>query len=259
MMTESQEPAPGVVSGRDAIREAYRKETRAGDYIKSRYEEDPFGRATHEHQLRVLRRVFGTLVPKRVLEVATGPARVTAELPRVESGLGIEQSPAMIELAEKRLREFGRDDWKIQQGDAFDLAFDAEFDLAMSFKLIRHFDRPDRMRLMANLRKAVRPGGHVVFDVAHESANRWLYAKWGLERGWIDDFWFSPESIRQEVLEAGFAAVTLHPVQPAVRAQYYCWAHLWRFSRASAHVVARLLERLPSSFPLEWVAVCRCE
>jgi SAM-dependent methyltransferase len=248
-----------IVSGHGAICAAYRDEAKADDYIRSRYESDPFGRATHEHQVRRLQRILTVLAPKRMLEVAPGPGRLTVHLPRVEQGIGVEQSPAMIRVAEQRLREFGREDWRIQQGDAFDLPFRSrEFDVAMSFKLLRHFDRSNRLRLMDNLRNSVRPGGHIILDVANVTAYRWLHRKWGIEKGWIDDYWFTAEDFRAEMRDADVSSVKFYPIQPAIAAQYYCWSRLARLSGAVARCVGRGLEWWPWGEPLEWIAVCRC-
>lgn len=248
-----------VVSGREAVRDAYRQDNLADDYIRSRYESDPFGRATHDHQVRLLRKILTRLHSKRVLEVAPGPARLTVHLPRVEYGCAIEQSLAMIRLAEERLREFGRDDWRVQQGDAFELPFQSgEFDTALSFKLIRHFDRDERLRLLDNLRQAVAPGGYVILDVANDTAYRWLHAKWGVTNAWIDDYWFTAASFRDEAREAGFVDVQLHPVQPMIQAQYYCWCHATRRWPAGARALGRALEQIPWGQPLEWIAVCKC-
>jgi SAM-dependent methyltransferase len=251
--------SPDPVSGRDAIRAAYQDDERAGDYIRSRYEDDPFGRATHEHQVRVLARLITSLGARRVLEVATGPARLTVHVPRLEQGVGVEQSLAMIRRAEERLRACGRDDWRLEQGDAFELPYKSgEFDLAMSFKLVRHFERPERIRLLTNLRAAVRPGGHVVIDVPNDVAYRWLYRKWGVKRGWIDDYWLTPDQFQDEASEAGFSDVRLKPIQPLITAQYYCWSYLWRASPAASRALGRALEVAPWGEPLEWMAVCRC-
>jgi SAM-dependent methyltransferase len=184
---------------------------------------------------------------------------LTVHLPRVDYGCAVEQSPAMLRVAEERLAAYSRTDWVLQQGDAFDLPFQAgEFDAAMAFKLVRHFDRADRLRLLANLRRAVRPGGHVILDVANDAAYRWLHAKWGVTKSWIDDYWFRPDSLRSEMREAGLADIVLWPVQPWIWAQYYCWCHLPRVSPAAARAAGRALEHCPWGEPLEWIAVCRC-
>ncbi len=260
MKRESSQPFdPDVVSGRHAVNAAYQDASRAKEYIRSRYEDDPFGRATHEHQVRLLRRIITRLGARHVLEVAPGPARLTVHLPRVDRGVAVEQSPAMIRVATERLSAFGRDDWQIEQGDAFALPYQAgEFDLALSFKLVRHFDRSDRQRLLENLRNAVRSGGHVLLDVPNELACRWLHRKWGVEKGWIEDHWFSINEFRAEARQAGFADVRFYPVQPLITAQYYCWSQLWRIWPRGARVVGRSLERVAWGQPLEWLAVCRC-
>lgn len=251
--------APGVVTGRAAVAEAYQQHELAEDYIQSRYESDGFGRATHNHQVRLLSRIIADIKPKRLLEVAPGPARLTVHLPHVEYGCAVEQSPAMLKIAAERLKKFGRDEWHLQQGDAFDLPFQtAEFDAALTFKLIRHFDRADRLKLLENLRRAVKPKGYLIFDVANEVAYRWLHKKWGVGDSWIDDFWFTPESIRSEMSDAGFGPVQLHPVQPVIQAQYYCWSQLPRVSHTMARAFGRVLEYSQWGQPLEWIAVCRC-
>jgi cyclopropane fatty-acyl-phospholipid synthase-like methyltransferase len=252
-------PMSGV-SGREAVCDAYRRDDLADDYIRSRYESSSFGNATHRCQVRTLRRVLTRLGVKRLLEVAPGPARLTVHLPRVEFGCAVEQSPAMIRNAEERLEKYGRDDWQVEQGDAFDLRFQSgEFDAALAFKLIRHFEREERRRLVDSMRGAVKSSGNLVFDVANENAYKWLHAKWGVEKGWIDDFWFTRKSIRDEMREFGFDRVELHPVQPAISAQYYCWTYLTKVSRGAANVFGAVLDRLPVGEPLEWIAVCRCE
>lgn len=250
---------PSAVSGREAIRAAYQEDTRADDYISTRYENDPMGRANHDHQVRVLRRLVSQHGIKQLLEVATGPARLTVHLPRLELGVGVEQSPAMIRVAQERLKSFGRDDWRVEQGDAFHLPYQSrEFDATISFKLVRHFDRPDRILLLQSMQRAVRPRGHVILDVANDVAYRWLYAKWGLEKGWIADYWLTPDDFRQEAREAGFGRVRLIPIQPSISLQYYCWAHLHRVSPLLASGVGRVLEHWPVGQPLEWIAVCEC-
>ncbi len=249
-----------TVTGRDAIRRAYREPQRADDYINDRYVNDPLGRALHEHQVRLLGEIMPSLGVRRLLEVAPGPARLTVHVPPVETAYAVEQSPAMLEIARQRLEARGVSGWNLIEGDAFNLpAFEQPFDLVMTFKLVRHFDRADRAELYRNMRRVLRPGGYLLLDVANAPANRWLHTKWGLEKVWIDDFWFTPDDFRSEMRDSGFADVRLIPVQPALRIHYYLWNHLGRMSATAARVASRWLDRLSVGEPLEWMALCRCE
>lgn len=247
-----------VVIGKEEIGRAYRSDTLADDYIASRYQADPFGRALHERQARVVRKVIKGLRVRHLLEVAPGPARLTVHTPPVESACAVEQSPAMLRIASARLLERGRSDWRLILGDGFRLPLPSgRFDLAMSFKLIRHFDKPDRLALLAELRRVLRAGGHALFDVANAQATRWLLDKWGIGGSWVDDHWFTRRDFEAEMAEAGFRVERMYAVHPALRLQYYTFAALGRRSPAAATAVSRCLELATSHSPNEWVALCR--
>ena len=57
---------------------------------------------------------------------------------------------------------------RLVQADAFQLPFKTPFDLVYSFRLIRHFERPDRLRLYRQIAAVLRPGGRLVFDAVNE-------------------------------------------------------------------------------------------
>jgi SAM-dependent methyltransferase len=249
-----------MITGKQAIAEAYQQDKLADDYVRSRYQSDPFGHALHQRQVRLLRRIVRRLGVRRLLEVAPGPARLTVELPPVEFACAVEQSAAMLRVAREQLEARGNRTWNLIQGDAFQLPLEArQFDLVMSFKLLRHFGPEDRVALLRNVRRVLRPQGHFVLDVPHEPACRWLHAKWGVEgKGWIDDYWFTADQFRREMREAGFPHVRLFPVHPALKLQYYLWAYVWRASPLAARAAGRLLEAVSVGLPLEWIALCRC-
>src|SRR5687768_6901320 len=95
------------IKGRDAIRAAYCDEALVADYIVSRYSGDPFGREVHNRQAALVRWIVRQSRVERLLEVACGPARLTVHAPRVPYACAIEQSPAMLREAEKRLKSHG--------------------------------------------------------------------------------------------------------------------------------------------------------
>ncbi|MCC7087155.1 MAG: class I SAM-dependent methyltransferase [Pirellulales bacterium] len=248
------------ISGESAIREAYRDDERVARYICDRYDSDPMGRSFCLRQGRILASTIRTLKPSSILEIAPGPARLTVYIPDVPKAVAIEQSPAMLAAAQKRLSEFGKSHWTLVEGDAFDMPFaEAEFDVVLAFKLLRHFNTFDRNRLARNIRRVLRPGGHFLVDVANEVANRWLYSKWGISEGWIDDFWYTPTSFHHEMTAQGFAVIRMLPVQVPISAQYHLFSRFGNRLKFLANGTSHLLNLLGKGEPLEWVAICRCE
>lgn len=247
-----------MITGRQDICQTYRQEDLVEDYLRSRYD-DPFGRNLHERQARIVADQVRRLGVRNLLEIAPGPGRLTLHVPPVELACAVEQSPAMLRVARRRLEESGSAKWQLIQGDAFRLPFAGPtFDLVMTFKLVRHFPPAERLKLLAEARRVLRPGGWLLLDVANRPACQWLYRKWGVEKAWIDDFWFTPESFREEMRQASFPRVRFFAVQPAVYLQYYLWAYLWRLSPAATRAAARALEYLTANQPLEWLALCQC-
>jgi ubiquinone/menaquinone biosynthesis C-methylase UbiE len=249
-----------MISGHTDIKAAYRDECLVRDYVASRFERDPFGREVHRRQVELLGRVVKRSRVDRLLEIACGPARMTVHTPKVPYACALEQSPAMLREAERRLKQHGVSHWKLVEGDAFALPFeDASFDMAMSFKFLRHFARSDRDRLMAGIRRVLRPGGKFVLDVANRPAYEWLLKKWGVEGSWVDDYWFTPDEFRAELQTQGFRVVAMHPVHSEVKAQYYIFSRLSSPLPATAGMLSRFLTRCNGNRPYEWLAECQCE
>jgi ubiquinone/menaquinone biosynthesis C-methylase UbiE len=247
------------VRGPEAIRDAYQDEQLVANYMESRYEKDGFLRSIHEAQLRILHRFFQKARPPRVLEVACGPGRITTELAEVTNGIAVDQSEAMLKVAERRLREAKTLGWTLMRADAFDLPFDTgEFDVVCSFKLLRHFDEAHRLEILAQMSRVLRRGGHLLFDAVNAPACKWLYDRWGLTDSWIDDFHFTKDDLEKELGRAGFDVVRFHAVQRPILGQYLV------LSRFRAHLPARAagalnraLNSMPMGMPLEWVVECR--
>src|SRR5215471_9306443 len=119
----------------------------------------PLNGVLHRGQVAFLNRVVAERRPERVLEIAPGPARLTAELDFTGRGIAVDASPQMLAVARDRLR--GRPgEWLIARGDAFRLPVaDHSVDLVYSTKFVRHFQRDDRARLYNEIRRALRAGG----------------------------------------------------------------------------------------------------
>jgi ubiquinone/menaquinone biosynthesis C-methylase UbiE len=258
---EKHGPAPTArqpIRGRAAIRRAYEDEQLADDYVHSRYEDDRFGRVLHAAQIDVLRRVLHDKCDAPILEVACGPARLTAELPDVRRGLALDGSRAMITIAARRLGERGVRGWRLLCGDAFELPFTSgRFEVLLSFKLIRHFDAAGRAALLREFARVLKPGGMLLLDVAHKNATEWLHKKWGVPGSWVDDYYFDASSLRAEVEREPFRVDRLHAIQRPIALQYLVDARVaGRWPRV-ADTLSRTVNRLPFGQPLEWIAQCR--
>jgi SAM-dependent methyltransferase len=247
-----------MIRGYREIRQEYSRTDVAEGYIDGRFTHDPFGRRTHHRQVRILRDIWERLAPSRVLELAPGPARLTTALPQARFACAVEQSPTMIQVAVRRLSEASVR-WNVVRGDGFSLPIiDDSFDLALSFRLVRHFPRLERTSLLREMHRVVRPGGRVIIDVANDAMYRWHFRKLGIDQAKVDDYWFSETEFRDEMRAAGFDVEEMHAVHVALPMQHYLWGYLAPRSEGLANVAADLIESVSRSSPLEWVAVSRC-
>src|SRR5262249_37847192 len=124
----------------------------------------PLGAVLHARQVAFLNDLIGRLRPGRVLEVAPGPARLSAELRPVPLAIGMDFSPRMLAEARRRTQARGLA-WRFVRGDGFALPFaTATFDLVLSARFVRRFEPAPRARLYAEIRRVLRPGGHLVLD-----------------------------------------------------------------------------------------------
>ena len=115
----------------------------------------------------IVRTALGATSGERVLDVGCGPGFYCAELAEEvgQSGsvVGVDSSPAMLELAARRCA--GRDTVEFRTGDAVALPVDdGGFDAALCVQVLEYV--PDPTVALAEIRRALRPGGRVlVWDV----------------------------------------------------------------------------------------------
>jgi ubiquinone/menaquinone biosynthesis C-methylase UbiE len=78
--------------------------------------------------------------------------------------VGIDRSPGMLQEAERRLKDAPGDaPIEFVRGDALDLPFGREFDLATCFGAFGHIREEDEPRFVESLAKVLVPGGRFVF------------------------------------------------------------------------------------------------
>jgi SAM-dependent methyltransferase len=97
-----------------------------------------------------------------VLDVACGAGHVAEQAaPHVRQVVGIDLTPALLEVGAERLREAGITNVLLEEGNAAELPFlDASFDLVVCRGAMHHFPRPERP--IAEMARVCRPEGRVV-------------------------------------------------------------------------------------------------
>jgi SAM-dependent methyltransferase len=246
-----------VIQGHSGIRDAYRDEKVARDYIQERFRR-PLGSLLHDRQLGAIRRVIDSQQPKRVLEIAPGPARLTMDVARIlpTSGVAVDASLQMLKEAAPRVRSVTVRPWLLMQGDAFRLPLAGPFDFVYTFRLIRHFERADRIRLYQEVARVLRPGGVLVFDAINEEVSAPLRAALPPELRHYDAL-LTPATLREELEAAGFGAIELTGVQHRYPLLFKLDILLSPRSRMLSRLALELVDRAPGGKPLEWVVTCR--
>jgi SAM-dependent methyltransferase len=116
---------------------------------------------------RIVREALGAEPGERILDVGCGPGFYCAELAGgvgpSGSVLGVDSSPAMLELAGRRCA--GHEGVELRQADAASLPVeDASFDAALCVQVLEYLRDPTAA--LAEMHRALRPGGRVlVWDI----------------------------------------------------------------------------------------------
>jgi SAM-dependent methyltransferase len=218
----------------------------------------PLNSVLHERQVAFLNAAIDRFAPRRMLEVAPGPGRLSAEVRSIAVPVAMDASPNMLAEARRRTREAGMPQWSFARGDAFRLPFATDaFDFAYSIRLVRHFDRAGRMQLYREFQRVLRPGGHFVIDAQNKLVSEPHRLKQGLDKYPVyDELWLRDELLG-ELAEAGFVDVHLEGLIRQFNWQW--WLNRLRRFRlgAPARVLIRALEWTPDHNPSTWMVLCQ--
>lgn len=248
-----------MISGHIGIRNAYRDERVAREYVGNRFVE-PLGALLHARQVAAVRHAIAARRIERVLEIAPGPGRLTVDvIPAIERqgarAVLVEASAAM--LAEARGRLGDPKCCRLVQGDAFNLPLGSVFDLVYVFRLIRHFRAAERGAIYRQIARVLKPGGTLIFDAVNETVSAPLRANAAAGEYEHYDALMQPEQLDKELGDVGLELVALDGAQH----RYPTLARLQTLvaprSRLLARAAMEITDRFAGGRPLEWIVTCR--
>jgi ubiquinone/menaquinone biosynthesis C-methylase UbiE len=246
-----------TIRGHEDLRKAYEDDRVAREYVHRRFT-SPIGALLHARQVAAVHRTLSGAQVRRALEIAPGPARVTVDVaPALEQLTLIDASQQMLAEARTRLRARGlQGRVQLVRADAFRLPACAAFDLVYSFRLIRHFERDDRLRLYDQIARVLRPGGWLVFDAVNAAVSAPLRARARPGEYQHFDALLTEKDVREELEAGGFRQISLQGVQRRYGALRACQIYLAPRSAVLARAAMELIDRSGGE-PLEWVVTCR--
>jgi arsenite methyltransferase len=148
---------------------------------------------------RLIHDALGAEPGERVLDVGCGPGFYVAELLEQVgpdgSVVGVDGAPPLLAVAAQRCQE--HDNVAFHEGDATSLPVrDAEFDAALSVQVLEYV--PDATAALAEIHRALRPGGRVVV--------------WDVD--WTTVSWHSSDPARMERVLRAWDGHLSHPSLP---------------------------------------------
>lgn len=153
-------------------------------------------RAMHVAEERVEAAVLDAVGPgpfQALLDLGTGTGRMLELLaPRAVRALGVDSSPAMLNVARTRLDRSGLRNVQLRQGDLYALPVDRQgYDLGIIHQVLHYLDDP--ARALKEAARTLRPRGRlVVVDFAPHAEeslrNQHAHRRLGFGRGELDGF-----------------------------------------------------------------------
>lgn len=238
------------------IRTAYADTATAEEYVDRRFA-SAWGSVLHATQVRTLNEVIRQHAVAQVLEIAPGPARLSADVSGFSRGYLCEFNDAMLQVARRRVGGHGSR-WRLVRGDGFHLPFlrEPRFDLVYTFRFIRHFESADRSALYQQIQSVLKPGGLFVFDAVNVRVDLPARTRNGPDTSPIHDVFYTREQLSEELRANGFEPIALVGVIRHLTLQHWIQIVIAPRSNALARRLIGSLERIPG-YPLEWVVTCR--
>ena len=245
----------------NSVSKLYKNQTVADSYIDKRFVFS-WQRILHNKQVSTINNAIMEFTPDNILEVAPGPARLTTEITGVKKGTLLEYSEEMLTVAQKRLKEKNLQGvWDVKHGNAFELdKLNEHFDFIYTFRFIRHFHLEDRGRLYNGLSERLSSNGLLMFDVVNKPTRDKLDKKVkqpSKDSLPVYDVTYTEFEFRNEMGKFGFEVISLTPVLPLFAIQNLISCKLDDVVPKLSNTIVHLLEAIPNSNPLEWIALVK--
>ncbi len=240
------------IASEAGIQSAYSDAKTAKQYVETRFT-DELNSLLHDRQVAVINRAIAHAQPRRVLEIACGPGRLTRDIRPASQLSCLEFNTEMLRIA----RQACSPEISWVRGNAFQLPLADRFDMVYSFRFIRHFHRVDRDRLHAEIHRVLNPGGLLVFDTVNAVVSRPLREANPGAYKIYDKLYDSQQAVCDEMRAVGFTVESFEPVQRWLGPQYQAQVLLGPRNRWLCRTVIRTLERLRRGPALEWIVTCR--
>jgi len=240
------------------VAERYKDSEIVSMYISKRFEE-PIGKLKHNKQIKMIDTFLGKEDINKVLEIACGPARLTADLHGDFKGVATDNSGEMLKVANKRMSLAKNKNWSLEKANVFEKNHELKnFDLVLTFRFLRHLQLPKRETVYSNIRNSLRKDGIFIFDVLNARKTKWIKLVGKRKIVTFDQLYYKDEII-SELEENGFEVIDMAPVINHFFTQYSIskMSYLIGLKKIGYKLVSSL-ERLGSkNNPWEWVIVCQ--
>jgi len=146
------------------LKRHYNKEEIVNSYETLRFS-NLAGKIEHEITLDLINFLIKMHKPALLLEIATGPGRISKDIKLFSRGIGIDFSENMLKLAKKNVSG----NWKFIKADINKMPFKENyFDMVISFRLLIHFNNKQRQNTYKKIKKILKSKGIFVFDVGNK-------------------------------------------------------------------------------------------
>jgi ubiquinone/menaquinone biosynthesis C-methylase UbiE len=240
---------------KEEIESFYKEDKVVDNYIQSRFE-TPIGKQMHIEQFSFINNIIKKNKIKKILEIACGPARITSDVENFKEGFAMDSSEGMLKIAKQRLKT---KNWKLSKGDAFNLKFKPKsFDLVYTFRFIRHFHNDKRKAMYDEIKKLLKDKGLLIFDAVNYEKSYSVRKRVGFHKYTIYDILYKKKDLIKEIESNGFEIVHLKPIinHLYLSTAISKMAVLLKINKVGEEII-RLIEKIPSSKPLEWIVLCR--
>ena len=240
----------------DGIKGFYDDPNVVDSYLEKRTAQ-PLSSVLHQLEVAFITQVIESRSVAQLLDLAPGPARLSAELKPPPLAVAMDFSPNMLSEARRRTVALGKK-WHLVQGDGYKLPFAGEsFDLVYSLRFIRRFDSQRRNRLYSEIRRVLRPGGAFIMDAQNRAVALPYRTARGLDKYPVYDELYLRHELVRELEENGFEVVRLEGMMRrfALQSRLNRLRHL-RLS-APARFLIRLLEYANDANPSTWMVLCQ--